>query len=76
MHLIAFICPGLVPGDFVHVIGDAHVYRTHVKPLEDQLQKLPKPFPVSTLILHLNKFLLADYIFIKILSLVRSVTAF
>ncbi|XP_009612175.1 bifunctional dihydrofolate reductase-thymidylate synthase [Nicotiana tabacum] len=36
----------LVPGDFVHVIGDAHVYRTHVRPLQDQLQKLPRPFPV------------------------------
>ncbi|MCD7456751.1 hypothetical protein HAX54_032989 [Datura stramonium] len=36
----------LVPGDFVHVIGDAHVYRNHVRPLQDQLQKLPRPFPV------------------------------
>ncbi|XP_019165413.1 PREDICTED: putative bifunctional dihydrofolate reductase-thymidylate synthase [Ipomoea nil] len=37
---------GLVPGDFVHVIGDAHVYRTHVRPLQDQLQKSPRPFPI------------------------------
>ncbi|XP_019169426.1 PREDICTED: bifunctional dihydrofolate reductase-thymidylate synthase-like [Ipomoea nil] len=37
---------GLVPGEFVHVIGDAHVYRTHVRPLQDQLQKLPRPFPI------------------------------
>ncbi|CAL5335140.1 unnamed protein product [Camellia sinensis] len=36
----------LVPGDFVHVIGDAHVYRTHVGPLQEQLQKRPKPFPI------------------------------
>ncbi|OIT04866.1 PREDICTED: bifunctional dihydrofolate reductase-thymidylate synthase-like [Nicotiana attenuata] len=36
----------LVPGDFVHVIGDAHVYRTHVRPLQDQLQKMPRPFPI------------------------------
>ncbi|KAI3920588.1 hypothetical protein MKW92_019382 [Papaver armeniacum] len=35
----------LVPGDFVHAIGDAHVYRTHVRPLQKQLQKLPRPFP-------------------------------
>ncbi|CAH9107091.1 unnamed protein product [Cuscuta epithymum] len=37
---------GLAPGEFVHVIGDAHVYTTHVTPLQDQLQKLPRPFPV------------------------------
>lgn len=36
----------LAPGDFVHVLGDAHVYRTHVRPLQEQLQKQPKPFPV------------------------------
>nr|DAD21591.1 TPA_asm: hypothetical protein HUJ06_023054 [Nelumbo nucifera] len=43
--MIAHVC-GLVPGDFVHVIGDAHVYRTHIRPLQEQLQKLPKPFPI------------------------------
>ncbi|KAJ3707382.1 hypothetical protein LUZ61_011087 [Rhynchospora tenuis] len=44
-YMIAQVCD-LKPGDFVHVIGDAHVYRTHVKPLEDQIQKQPKPFPI------------------------------
>ncbi|KAK3027003.1 hypothetical protein RJ639_041764, partial [Escallonia herrerae] len=43
--MVAHVCD-LVPGDFIHVIGDAHVYRTHVRPLQDQLQKLPKPFPI------------------------------
>ncbi|KAL7605045.1 bifunctional dihydrofolate reductase-thymidylate synthase [Lactuca sativa] len=43
--MIAHVCD-LVPGDFVHVLGDAHVYSTHVRPLQDQLQKLPKPFPI------------------------------
>ncbi|XP_004500795.1 bifunctional dihydrofolate reductase-thymidylate synthase [Cicer arietinum] len=42
--MIAHICE-LVPGDFVHAIGDAHVYQTHVKPLQEQLHNLPKPFP-------------------------------
>ncbi|GFS29308.1 thymidylate synthase 1 [Actinidia rufa] len=40
--MIAHVCD-LALGDFVHVIGDAHVYRTHVRPMEEQLQKLPKP---------------------------------
>ncbi|KAI7728434.1 hypothetical protein M8C21_027647 [Ambrosia artemisiifolia] len=43
--MIAHVCD-LVPGDFVHVLGDAHVYSTHVIPLQDQLQKLPRPFPI------------------------------
>ncbi|KAG6711673.1 hypothetical protein I3842_05G067200 [Carya illinoinensis] len=43
--MIAHVCD-LNPGDFTHVIGDAHVYRTHVRPLQEQLQKLPKPFPI------------------------------
>ncbi|XP_052194424.1 bifunctional dihydrofolate reductase-thymidylate synthase-like [Diospyros lotus] len=43
--LIAHVCD-LVPGDFVHVLGDAHVYCAHVRPLQEQLKMLPKPFPV------------------------------
>lgn len=42
-----FTITGLTPGDFIHIIGDAHVYNTHIRPLQQQLQKLPKPFPVS-----------------------------
>ncbi|MED6208168.1 hypothetical protein PIB30_042621 [Stylosanthes scabra] len=43
--MIAHVCD-LVPGDFIHVIGDAHVYRNHVRPLQEQLQNHPKPFPI------------------------------
>ncbi|KAI3469142.1 hypothetical protein Pfo_025805 [Paulownia fortunei] len=43
--MIAHVC-GLVPGDFVHVIGDAHVYKTHVSPLQRQLKKHPRTFPI------------------------------
>ncbi|CAL1353546.1 unnamed protein product [Linum trigynum] len=43
--MIAHVCD-LVPGEFVHVIGDAHVYVTHVRPLEEQLKKSPRPFPI------------------------------
>ncbi|XP_066337010.1 bifunctional dihydrofolate reductase-thymidylate synthase-like [Miscanthus floridulus] len=44
-YMIAQVCD-LSLGDFVHVIGDAHVYRTHVRALEEQIQKMPKPFPI------------------------------
>ncbi|XP_024979515.1 bifunctional dihydrofolate reductase-thymidylate synthase 1-like [Cynara cardunculus var. scolymus] len=43
--MIAHVCD-LVPGDFIIVLGDAHVYSTHVRPLQVQLQKMPRPFPI------------------------------
>ncbi|XP_061878067.1 thymidylate synthase isoform X1 [Entelurus aequoreus] len=33
------------PGDFVHTLGDAHIYTNHVKPLEEQLKREIRPFP-------------------------------
>lgn len=36
---------GLRPGDFVHTLGDAHVYLNHVEPLKQQLGNAPRPFP-------------------------------
>lgn len=36
-------------GDFVHVIGDAHVYLNHIKPLKQQLCRKPRPFPTLTI---------------------------
>ena len=34
-------------GEFVHVLGDAHVYNTHTEALKEQLMNSPRPFPVS-----------------------------
>ena len=42
--MIAKVC-GLTPGEFVHVIGDAHVYSNHAEPLQPQLDRVPRPFP-------------------------------
>lgn len=42
--MIAHVCD-LVPGDFVHTLGDAHVYSNHVEPLKTQLEREPKQFP-------------------------------
>lgn len=36
---------GLKPGEFVHTIGDAHVYLNHVDALREQLGRKPRPFP-------------------------------
>lgn len=36
-HMIAHVCK-LKPGEFVHTLGDAHVYSNHVEPLKEQVQ--------------------------------------
>ena len=46
--MIASVC-GLQPADFIHTIGDAHVYKNHVEPLMVQIQRHPNPFPVLKL---------------------------
>jgi dihydrofolate reductase/thymidylate synthase len=43
--MMAKIC-ALKPGRFTHFMGDTHVYKNHVEPLKEQIQRLPKPFPV------------------------------
>uniref|UniRef100_A0A1J3DRZ4 Bifunctional dihydrofolate reductase-thymidylate synthase n=1 Tax=Noccaea caerulescens TaxID=107243 RepID=A0A1J3DRZ4_NOCCA len=61
--MLAHVCD-LVPGDFIHVIGDAHVYRNHVRPLQEQLQNPPKPFPVLKINMekkHIDSFVAADF---------------
>ncbi|MBL8642288.1 MAG: thymidylate synthase [Rhodospirillaceae bacterium] len=36
---------GLKPGDFVHTLGDAHLYTNHVEQAHIQLTRFPKPLP-------------------------------
>ncbi|WEX11868.1 thymidylate synthase [Chelativorans sp. AA-79] len=36
---------GLRPGDFVHTLGDAHLYRNHFEQAREQLTRTPKPLP-------------------------------
>jgi len=43
-RMMAQVC-GLEAGDFIHVIGDCHVYLNHVEPLKEQLKRQPKAFP-------------------------------
>lgn len=36
---------GLEPGDFVHTLGDAHIYSNHVDQIREQIKREPRPFP-------------------------------
>jgi thymidylate synthase len=40
---------GLKPGEFVHTLGDAHLYLNHVDQARLQLTRAPKPLPVMRL---------------------------
>ncbi len=42
--MVAEVC-NLKPGDFIHTMGDTHVYLNHIPPLEQQLLRTPRPFP-------------------------------
>lgn len=47
-HMIAQEC-GLGVGDFVHTIGDAHIYLNHSEQIETQLARELRPLPVLKL---------------------------
>jgi thymidylate synthase len=40
---------GLLPGQFVWTGGDVHVYANHVTPLQQQLERVPRPLPTMRL---------------------------
>lgn len=47
-HMVAQVT-GLEVGDFVHTIGDAHLYSNHVDQARLQLTRDPRPLPTLTL---------------------------
>lgn len=46
--MVAQVC-GLEPGEFVHTLGDAHIYNNHVEQVKLQLTREPKKFPTIKL---------------------------
>lgn len=47
--MVAQVC-GLKPGEFIHTLGDAHIYLNHLEQVHTQLEREERPLPV----MHLN----------------------
>jgi thymidylate synthase len=63
-HMIAQVC-GLEVGEFVHVLGDAHIYLDHVEQVKEQLARGPLPAPqllLSPGIDDITKFTMGDIV--------------
>jgi thymidylate synthase len=61
-HMIAQVC-NMGVGEFVHVLGDAHIYLNHVDQVKEQLAREPLPPPQLWLnpdITDITKFTMAD----------------
>ena len=60
--MMAQVC-GLAVGEFVHVLGDAHIYLNHVDQVKEQLSREPLPAPTLWLnpdITDITQFTMAD----------------
>ncbi len=43
--MMAQVC-GLQPGEFIHTLGDAHLYSNHLEQVNTQLERTPRALPV------------------------------
>ena len=62
-HMIAQVC-GLEAGEFVHVLGDAHIYLNHVEQVKEQLAREPLPLPtlwINPAVRDIFKFTMEDF---------------
>ena len=55
---------GLTPGEFIHTIGDAHIYTNHIDQVNEQLSREPYDLPkmeINPLIENINDFQYTDF---------------
>ena len=56
---------GLTPGEFVHVLGDAHIYLNHIEQVKLQLTRKPYPLPKMKMVrdvTDINDFRFEDFV--------------
>lgn len=62
--VMAHVCD-LQPGEFIHVMGDAHIYVNHIDAMREQLKRAPRAFPTLTITAdhrNLEQFQLDDFV--------------
>jgi thymidylate synthase len=55
---------GLKPGEFIHTLGDAHIYNNHMEQANTQLAREPRPLPVMKLnpgVKNIEDFTFSDF---------------
>ena len=63
-HMIAHVT-GLKPGEFVHTLGDAHLYLNHLDQAREQLRRDPRPLPRLRLareVTDIDDFVFEDFV--------------
>ena len=61
--MIAQVCD-LKLGDFIHTLGDAHIYLNHMDQVKEQLERSPKPLPnmkINPLVKDISNFKYDDF---------------
>lgn len=61
--IIAQVCD-LEPGEFIHTLGDAHIYNNHLEQCNLQLSRIPFELPtmkINTDIKNINDFKMSDF---------------
>ncbi len=61
--MTAQVC-GLEPGEFIHTLGDVHIYKNHLEQVRTQLAREPRPLPVMRInpeVTDLFKFQYEDF---------------
>ena len=62
-HMIAHVCK-LKTGDFIHTLGDAHIYLSHIDALREQITRKPNPKPklkILRQVENIEDFLYSDF---------------
>lgn len=61
--MVAQVC-GYEPGEFVHTLGDTHIYHNHFEQVKEQLTHTPYPLPqmkINPLVKDINDFKYEDF---------------